>query len=197
MAEEFITCQPFEIPAHWFVIGAMDFGWDHPQAQIQIAWDKDNDMFYLTHAWKQRHTSPNDAWGAVKKWQENVPVAWPHDGLQTEKGSGLQQKSYYEEAGFNMLYEKSTWEDGGNGVEAGVFELRDLMQKGKFKAFAGLRDFFDEFNQYHRDPNGKISKTMDDILDSIRYGYMMRREAVQKANIGKSKAVKINFASEW
>lgn len=197
MSEEFITCQPFEIPDHWFIIGGMDFGWDHPQSQIQLAWDKDGDMFYLTHAWKERHVAPDLAWGATKKWQENVPIAWPHDGLQTEKGSGLQQKSYYEEAGFNMLYEKATWEDGGNGVEAGVFELRDLMQKGKFKAFSGLRGFFDEFNQYHRDPNGKISKTMDDILDGIRYAYMMRREAVQRAQIGKSQVTEINFTSEW
>ena len=72
-----------------------------------------------------------------------------------------------------------------------------VRREGKFKAFIGLRGFFDEFNQYHRDPNGKISKTMDDILDAIRYAYMMRREAVQCAKIGKSEVTEINFSSEW
>ena len=197
MSEDFITCEPFEIPSHWFVINGMDFGWDHPQSQIQLVWDKDQDEFYLTRSWKQRHTSPNDAWGAVKRWAEDVPTAWPHDGLQTEKGSGKQQRSYYEEAGFMMLHGKAEWEAGGNGVEAGIYELRDLMQKGKFKVFVGQRGFFDEFNQYHRDANGKIKKTMDDILDAIRYAYMMRRYAIQYGDIGNKAPTmrKLNFRS--
>jgi phage terminase large subunit-like protein len=29
--EETIKCQPFECPDHFYVIGGMDFGWDHPQ----------------------------------------------------------------------------------------------------------------------------------------------------------------------
>ena len=85
-----------------------------------------------------------------------------------------------------MLKDKAEWDEGGNGVEAGIYELRDLMQKGKFKVFVGQRGFFDEFNQYHRDANGKIKKTMDDILDAIRYAYMMRRYAIQYGDIGKS-----------
>ena len=39
LSEEFITCDPFEIPDHWMVINGMDFGWDHPQAQVQLAID--------------------------------------------------------------------------------------------------------------------------------------------------------------
>lgn len=88
-----------------------------------------------------------------------------------------------------MLYEHATWPDGSNSVEAGLFELRDLMIAGKFKVFAGLRDFFDEFLQYHRDPNGKINKARDDILDAVRYAYMMRRFAVALGTVGKPKAV--------
>ena len=189
IGEDDITCQPFAIPPHWFVIDGMDFGYDHPQAQIQLVWDKDGDVFYLTRAWKRSQVSPIVAWGAVKSWAEGVPTAWPSDGLQTEKGSGKQQKAYYSEAGFKMLYEHATWPDGSNSVEAGLFELRDLMIAGKFKVFAGLRDFFDEFLQYHRDPNGKINKARDDILDAVRYAYMMRRFAVALGTVGKPKAV--------
>lgn len=54
------------------------------------------------------------------------------------------------------------------------------MLKGKFKVFAGLRDWFDELLQYHRDENGKINKVKDDLLDATRYAYMMRRYAVSK-----------------
>lgn len=185
LAEDSITCASFEIPQHWAVIDGMDFGWDHPQAQIQLVWDRDGDTFYVTRAWKKRHVQPSDAWAATKTWAENVPTAWPGDGLQTEKGSAKQQKDYYEEAGFKMLEDRATWEDGSSGVEAGLFELRDLMTKGKFKVFAGLRDFFDEFLQYHRDANGHIAKTNDDVLDAVRYAYMMRRHAISYGDIGK------------
>lgn len=187
LAEEFITCNAFEIPAHWYVINGMDFGWDHPQAQVQLVEDRDSGCIYLTKAWKESKLSPNEAWGAVKAWAQGIPTAWPLDGLQTEKGSGKQQKSYYQEAGFKLCGEHATWPDGSNGVEAGLYELRDLMQKGKFKVFAGLRGFFDEFNQYHRDDKGHIVKTRDDILDATRYAYMMRRHAVRFGDVGKAK----------
>lgn len=198
LGEEFISCDAFEIPKHWFVINGMDFGWDHPQAHIQLVWDRDSDDFYVTKGWKASKTSPNDAWGATKKWAEGVPTAWPADGLQTEKGSGKQQKDYYEEAGFNMLFEHATWVDGSNSVEAGLFELRDLMQKGKLKIFRGVRDAFDEILQYHRDERGKIVKTVDDILDAIRYAYMMRRESIRYGDVKNNNSpIDLTFESEF
>lgn len=197
LSEDFITCDAFEIPKHFYVINALDFGWDHPQAHVQLVWDRDSDIFYVTKALKVRQASPNEAWGAVKVWATGIPTAWPLDGLQTEKGSGKQQKEYYEEAGFEMLYERATWEDGSNGVEAGLYEIRDLMRKGKFKIFSGLRDVFDEILQYHRDEKGKIVKVRDDLLDAIRYAYMMKREAIPYGDIIDGKPQDINFESEW
>lgn len=196
LSEEFVTCPAFEIPKHFYVIGGMDFGWDHPQAHIQLVWDRDSDIFYVTKGMKMRKTSPDEAWGTVKKWAKGIPVSWPLDGLQTEKGSGKQQMQYYTEAGFSMLDERATWEDGSNGVEAGLYEIRDLMSKGKFKVFAGLREVLDEMAQYHRDEKGKIVKTRDDLWDAIRYAYMMRREAIPFGDI-LSETQDINFDSEW
>ena len=69
------------------------------------------------------------------------------------------------------------------------------MQKGKFKIFSGLRDVFDEIGQYHRDERGKISKVRDDLLDAIRYAYMMRRYAESYGTIGNTNSNEINFAS--
>lgn len=185
IAEEDISCPPFTIPAHFRVIDGMDFGWDHPQSQVQLVHDAENDMFYVARAWKKARVSPDEAWGATKAWAAGVPTAWPADGLQTEKGSTKQQKSYYEAAGFKLIGVHAQWPDGGNGVEAGLFEIRDLMLKGKFKIFAGLRDLLDEFLQYHRDENGKIAKVRDDLLDAMRYAYMMRRFAVAYGDVGK------------
>ena len=181
LSEDFIICDAFEIPDHFFVIDGMDFGWDHPQAHVQLVEDRDNEMFYVTKAYKERKQSANNAWGAVKAWAEGVPTAWPHDGLQHEKGrdGGVQQKDHYIDAGFNMLAEHAQWPSGGNAVEAGIYELNDLMSKGKLKFVRGLRPILDEVLQYHRDEKGKIVKTNDDALDGLRYAYMMRRFAVR------------------
>ena len=197
LSEEFLTCDAFAIPKHFYIINGMDFGWDHPQAHVQLVWDRDSDVFYVTKAQKMRKTSPNEAWGTVKCWAAGIPTSWPLDGLQTEKGSGKQQMQYYSEAGFEMLDDRATWEDGSNGVEAGLYEIRDLMSKGKFKIFAGLRDLLDEILQHHRDEKGKIVKTMDDLLDAIRYAYMMRRESIQYGDIIDGKPEDIDFDTEW
>lgn len=175
-----IKCDPFPLPAHWWVINAMDFGFDHPQAHGQLWWDKDSDTIYLAHAWKKSKALPPEAWSACRVWAKGVPTAWPHDGLQHEKGSGKQQKDYYEEEGFDMLPEYAQWESGGNSVEHGIIELYRMMKEGRFKVFSHLACFFEEKLNYHRDEKtGKIVKVGDDVLDMVRYGYMMRRHAIQ------------------
>ena len=185
LGDEFIKCEPFDIPDHWFVINGMDFGWDHPQAQVQIAIDRDLGNVYVTKAWKAAKVSANDAFGACRSWAEGVPTAWPHDGLQHEKGrdSSKQQKDHYETAGFSMCHTHAKWESGGNSVENGLYEILDLMRKGKFKVFSGLIDLLDELRQYHRDDKGRIVKVRDDLLDAMRYAYMMQRYAIRKGDI--------------
>lgn len=182
-----IVVSPFPIPYYWFVIDGMDFGWDHPQSQVQLVWDRDADIFYIVNAWKASKVQPHEAYHIVSPWAEGVPTAWPHDGLQTEKGSAKQQKSYYSEAGFVMLPEHATWEDGGNGVWAGIMEINNLLKTGRLKVFANLHPLLEEMRQYHTrtDAHGKIHivKTGDDLVDALRYAYMMRRFAIRVADL--------------
>ena len=133
--------------------------------------------------WKARQKKADEAWRIVKPWARDVPTAWPHDGNQHEKGGGQQLKEQYKAEGFKMLGEHATWPDGGNKVEPGIHEIRERMLDGKFKVFSTCTDFFEEFRMYHRDETGKIAKTNDDVLDAIRYAYMMRRYAIQKYRI--------------
>lgn len=193
LSEDDVTCEAFDIPDHFYLINGMDFGWDHPQAHLQLAWDRDNDMYYLTHAWKKEQVSANDAWGACQSWARGIPTSWPHDGLMHEKGrdDSQQQKDHYQNAGFFMLADRATWDGTSNSVEQGLVELRQLMKTGKLKIFSHLKDFLDEFNQYHRDDKGKIVKKRDDLLDALRYAFMMRRFAKSKAEINKPKAVRM------
>jgi phage terminase large subunit-like protein len=191
LSDEFILCEPFNPPAHWNEINAMDFGWDHPQAHVKIYINPDTDAIYVAKSWKQSKVSANDAFAAVRPWSAGVPTAWPSDGLQHEKGrdDATQQKEHYVTAGFNMLPEHACWPDvpdgqgnmmkGGNSVEQGLYEIRDKMSKGLFKVFNGNHELMDEIGNYHRNEKGKIVKVKDDLLDAVRYAYMMRRYAVK------------------
>ena len=90
-----------------------------------------------------------------------------------------------------MLADHATWDGKSNSVEQGLYEIRERMQTGRFKSFRGCRPFFDEFLQYHRDDKGKIVKTQDDVLDGLRYAYMMRRNAQPKGQRGQKAAIYI------
>lgn len=185
IADDFVICEPFDIPDWWPVIGGLDFGWDHPQAIVKLAYDPDNDIVYFTNSWKQPKVSANDAYGATKSWIKNVPVAWPQDGLQHEKGKDvvMQQKENWSKAGFKLLPEHATWVKGGVSVEAGLYEILDRQRKGTYKIFKGQPALMEEHRQYHRDEKGKIVKVMDDILDGGRYAYMMLRYAKKSGEI--------------
>jgi Terminase RNaseH-like domain len=121
---------------------------------------------------------------------EGVPTAWPADGLQHEKArdGAVQQRKHYIDAGFKMLAEHATWPEGGNSVESGIYGINNLMTTGKFKVFAGLHEVLEEIRQYHRNDQGKIVKIRDDLIDAIRYAYMMRRFAIRVGSVGKAKA---------
>jgi phage terminase large subunit-like protein len=173
VSEEIIKVDPFQIPPHWGRIGGLDFGWGHPNAAIQIAWDRDSDTYYVISAHRQREVTPILFSSAVKSWGP-IPFAWPHDGLQHDKGSGEQLAVQYRKAGLNMLRDRATFEDGTNGVEAGIALMLQTMQEGRFKVFSHLSDWFEEFRLYHR-KDGLIVKLNDDLMSATRYAVMMRR----------------------
>lgn len=175
--EDEIKIEAFDIPAHWPQIGGLDFGWDHPSAGVKLAWDRDTDTIYVIAAHRQREATPAMFAASLKPWGAWLPWAWPHDGLQHDKGSGEQLASQYREQGLAMLDERATFEDGSNGLEAGVSEMLDRMQTGRWRVFAHLSEWFEEFRLYHR-KDGLIVKSGDDLLSASRYAMMMRRFAV-------------------
>lgn len=185
--ESLITCEPITIPKHWVQISGIDFGWDHPSAAAKLAWDRDSDVIYVTAVHRQKQQTPVLFAATVKPWGDWLPWAWPHDGLQHDKGSGQALRDQYQAQGLAMLEDKATHPpadgepegSGGNGVEAGVMDLLDRMQTGRFKVFNHLGDWFEEFRMYHR-KDGKIVKLDDDLMSATRYANMMKRFAITK-----------------
>lgn len=178
VAEEDIEEESLEeIPRHWLQINGLDFGWDHPQACVNIAWDRDADVIHVRKAFRKRECLPLMAAHTIKKWGKWIPCAWPHDGHQHDKGSGAELAGQYREAGLTMLEEHATHEEGGYGVEAGLMEMLERMETGRLKVDKHLADWFEEFRMYHRE-KGKIIKDRDDLMCATRYAIMMLRFAV-------------------
>ena len=87
-----------------------------------------------------------------------------------------------------MLPEHSTFLDGTNGVEAGVSEMLQMMQTGRWKVFRNCADWIEEFRLYHR-KDGKIVKERDDVLSASRYALMMKRFAITKPSDKQDKFI--------
>lgn len=170
-----VSVDPFDVPSHWARIIGIDFGWDHPTAAVNCAWDRDDDVFYITGMHKQqREVIPIHA-SSIRAWGKH-PVAWPHDGYKHDTMSGQQISTIYRSHGLMMLPEHATNIGGGYGLEAPIQELLEAMLAGRFKIFAHLQALFSEMSQYHR-KNGKINPIFDDGISAMRYAWMMRRFA--------------------
>lgn len=192
IAEEDIKVEAFDpsdIPGHWRTLGGLDFGWDHPTAAVKLLYDPDADIIYVTHAYKVKEQTPTIHASALRKWGKDLMFSWPHDGLQHDKGSGEQLKNLYEDEGLGMLAERAQFEDGGNGVEAGVSEMLMRMETGRWKVYGHLNEWFEEFRLYHR-KKGQIVKQLDDLISASRYAMMDLRYATAIEGYGNSQSIR-------
>lgn len=179
IVEEAIREQQVQVPDHWARIVGLDIGWDHPTAAVWMAHDRDTDTVHVTDCYRVREETPVVHSAAIMARGKWIPVAWPHDGLQHDKGSGVELAQQYKNQGVAMLGERATFDDGSNGVEAGVIKMLDRMKTGRLKVAAHLNDWWEEFRLYHR-KDGVLVKEADDLMSATRYGLMMLRHAAAK-----------------
>jgi phage terminase large subunit-like protein len=186
IAEAGIRIEPFPIPSHWRRVVGMDFGWDHPAAMVWTAWDTDTDTIYVYDAWRERHCAVAQQavvlLGSQSRW---IPVAWPHDGYQHDKGSGKELAGQYRDLGVAMYKDHATFpptddgKPGGYGFEAGVSEMLTRFQTRRLRVFSHLEKWFEEFRNYHR-KDGEVVKMDDDLMSATRIAMMMKRIAISE-----------------
>jgi len=189
--EDLIKCKPIEIPSHWPRICGMDYGWDHPTTAVWITWDRDSDVIYIYDTYSQRQEVPAIHAAAINARPKWIPVVWPRDGRQADKGSGTPLADQYRTLGVNMIKGRGrTWGgwftnpptggqpegSGGVSLESGVMELLERMKTGRLKVFDTQKEIFDEFRMYHR-KEGRIVPFKDDLISAMRYAAMSLRLA--------------------
>lgn len=175
-----IVCPPIRVPDHWPRVGGMDFGWNHPTAAVELAWDRDNDILYLTREYRVERQTPQVHAAALRQWGP-IPWVWPHDGQAFERGGGLPLSVQYRTAGLTVMPSHVTFADGSVSVEAGLMEMLTRMNEGRWKVFETCNMWFNEFDLYHRDEQGKLKKEVDDLISASRYAMMGRRFARAKS----------------
>jgi hypothetical protein len=181
-----IKTAPFAVPQYWPRIAGLDFGWDHPTAAAWLAWDRDQDCVYVTDCYRRSEASVPQHASVLRAKGAWIPVAWPHDG-NNDTAAGPQLARQYRDCDVNMRSENAkfpeTAERGAparTSVEAGISEMLNRMETGRFKVFSNLNDWFEEFRLYHR-KDGKIVKERDDVISATRYALMDLRFAKTKA----------------
>ncbi len=116
----------------------------------------------------------------MKKHGQWIPNAWPHDGIERDKGSGVALKDIYRQNGLYMLKEHAHLvnENGKDiSVNTPLDQMLEWMKTGRFKVFKTCRAWFEEKRSYYR-KDGVLVRKLDDVLSASRYAFMMRRLAI-------------------
>lgn len=166
-----------KVPEHWRKIWGLDFGIAHFFAAVLIAIDPDTGCVHVLHGIRMKDAFPLQHVVPIKNIGADAPVAWPHDGARRDPGSGQALASLYKAQGLRMMPSHSAFADGSMSTEAGYSEMIGLMQTGLFKVAAHLGDWFEEFDNLHRDDTLQIVKTNDDLLSATRIAIMSKRYA--------------------
>jgi len=148
-----------KIPDHWPRVWALDHGWDN-FACLWGAVDRDSQTLHIYAGVKIKAAEPAMQAHMVKSKGDWIPGVGDAAALNIADGEKIINS--YRKMGLNIsLPDKS--------VEAGIWDVWELMTAGRFKVFKSISGWFDEFRLYRRDDKGKIVKTMDHYMDCSRY----------------------------
>jgi hypothetical protein len=143
---------------------------------VWIAHDRDHDVAYVYDTYRKSGETPLVHAQAIKARGDWIPVIWPHDGAQHDKGSGEPLAAIYRRQGMNMFPKHFENPEGGQGVEPGLMEMLQKFQTQRLLVFDHLGEFFEEMRMYHR-KDGKVVKERDDLMSAARYAVMSLRYA--------------------
>ncbi len=161
--------------ARWIV--GIDFGYGHAFAGALCAWVRDTEEFFVVDGFKMERA---EAFYHVRRIAGmchglRIRIAWPHDGLTHERGSGVALADVYRRLGAPMLRTHAENKGGGYHVEPAIEEMIGFMKRGQFAIASHMSELAEEILSYHRDEDYKIVRLRDDLISAVRYAFMMRR----------------------
>jgi hypothetical protein len=138
----------------------MDVGWNNT-ACVWGAHDKDNDIVYIYGEYKRGNAEPSIHASAIKA-RGNVNGFIDPASRGRSQVDGNQLVSIYRDLGLNVMY-------ADNSVESGIYKVWERLSTGRLKIFSNMSEILREYRLYRRDKNGKVVKSDDHLMDSMRY----------------------------
>jgi hypothetical protein len=162
IAESEFVVPPFKIPAHYARGYGMDVGWNRTAVPF-MAWDRDQDVVYITSEHYRGQSEPSTHATAIKARGEWMPgfIDPAANGRSQKDGEQLMQT--YINLGLNITA-------ADNAVEAGILDVFLRLSTGRLKVFATCVNWLMEYRIYRRDKRGHIVKANDHLMDGTRYG---------------------------
>lgn len=170
---EDVSCDPFQIPAHYFMLYGLDVGWKKTAA-IWGAHDRDSDIIYCWSEHYRGQAEPSIHAAAITaraNWRlPGVIDTAAHARSQTD-GNNL--FDMYTDLGLDI-------NNAQKAVESGLLNVQQRLVTGRLKFFNNLQAMKFEYGLYRRDEKGKIVKENDHLCDSLRYLCMSIQDARQR-----------------
>lgn len=157
---EFLV-DPFRLPDHWPRAYALDVGWNRTAA-LWGAIDRNTDTVYLYAEHYRGQAEPETHVSAIKARGDWIPGVI--DPASRGRGQSDGQKLLAIYQGMGLLLTTAD-----NGVEAGLYDTWIRLSTGRIKVFRTLTNFMQEIRLYRRDEKGAVVKSMDHLMDCLRY----------------------------
>ena len=167
-ADELIVINSFPIPNYWPKVYGLDVGWNMTAA-VWIAQNPDTKELFVYSEHYQGQSVPAIHASAIKARGEWIFGTIDPASLGVSQADGQALYDLYSREGLNL-------EIAENSVEAGIFEVGQLMASGQLKIFDTCTNLLAERRIYRRDEKGKIIKKKDHALDALRYAVMARND---------------------
>jgi len=161
VSETDLLCDAFKVPDHFPRGYGMDVGWNYTAA-IWGAHDRENDVLYLTHAYKRSQAEPSIHAAGIKAAGEWIPGFIDPASRGRGQKDGSQLFTDYTHLGLKL-------QTADNGVESGLYSVWNRMSTGRLKVFRNLSGWLEEFRLYRRDEKGRVVKENDHLMDAMRY----------------------------
>lgn len=185
-----IEVAPFEIPSHWKKMYALDVGWK-TTAVVFGAIDPDNNKIYIYDELYVHEKQPHEYARMIKergKWLPGVIDGASNGSSQID---GRKIFEMLKAEGLDLRF-------ADKAIEAGILKTHEHLIFDKLRFFKGLDNLKSEYNNYHRDENGKIVKRDDHLMDALRYLVMGTQHAkVEKSNKDDNNQIHNFGGSGW
>jgi len=164
--ESLFVIQPFDIPKHWAKLYGMDVGWKRTAA-IWGAIDPESGTVYCFSEHYVAEAQPSTHAASIRARGEWIPgtIDSAANGRSQADGENLMQS--YKDLGLDLV-------NAEKAVETGLYTVWELLSQGRLKIMTTCVETLKEIRLYRRDEKGRVMKSNDHLMDSLRYMVMKR-----------------------